>query len=153
MKKFKAVDLKLIGIVLGFIATLMILFPALNTSDSNGSYLGSQVVFGHEFISLGGFGSGEIQFSFLNLIAYLLPAIAAVLLLFSKINQLVSTIIFLVAAIMLFLVTEFTVVTVTILSNVTEVSVDWHYSIGLIIAIVLSLFGFLLGLFRITQKD
>ncbi|MCR3905558.1 MAG: hypothetical protein NUK62_00825 [Tenericutes bacterium] len=152
MRKITANEFKLSSIIIGILATLMILFPALAVGDSNTSYSGIQIAFGHEFINLGGFGSGQIEFSILNLIAYALPLIAALLLIFTKQGNLASTIIFGAAAVMFFLVPEFTVVSTTILGNVNEINIDWTYDIGLIFAASLSLIGLLIGLFRIYKK-
>ena len=152
MNKITGNHLKITSVIIGFIATLMIVFPALSTSGSNDSYTGLQVVFGHEFIDFGGFGSGEIKFSFINLIAYSLPLIAALVLLFTKANRLTSTILFGVAAVLLFLVIEFTVVTVTILGSVNVIDVEWRYAIGLIIAASLSIIGCAIGAFSVYKK-
>ncbi len=154
MKNVTTKDLKIASIVIGFVATLMIFLPALSLS-ANGSantYTGLQVVFGHEFFDLGGFGSGEIRFCLLNLIAYSLPLLAALSLMFTKAGHIVSTIMFAVAAILLFLVIEFTVVTVTIGDVVTEIDIDWNYAIGLILAAVLSILGFVVGVLSVSKK-
>lgn len=129
----------------------MILFPALNALDSDTSYTGLQVVFGHEFVNLAGFASGEITFSFMNLIAYALPVFAASLLMLSNVNRFIPTIMYGVAAVLLFLVIDFTVVTITLLGSVNTVSVEWGYAFPLIIAATLSVIGFGIGIFTIYK--
>ncbi|MFH5882075.1 MAG: hypothetical protein ACNA7U_06190 [Candidatus Izemoplasmataceae bacterium] len=153
MKKITTLDRKFAAIVLGFVAAFMIVLPALSANGSDNTYTGLQVVFGHEFINLGGFGSGAIKFSVLNFVAYALPMSAALVLLLNKGGQMVSTLLFGAAAILLFLVPTFTVVTVTVLGNVTTIDIDWAYAAGLIIAIVLSMIGFTLGLYTIYKKS
>lgn len=152
MKNLIVSEYRMVGLIVGFLATIMIFLPALGVQDSDSTYTGLQVVFGHEFLSLGGFGSGEITFSMMNLIAYTLPLIAALVLMFTKVNQLFPTILFGAAAVLLFLVPQFTVVTVSLLGTVTEVDVEWTYASGIIIAALLSIIGFAIGIFKIYKK-
>jgi hypothetical protein len=152
MKKITANGFHTSSIIIGILATLMIVFPALILKDSETSYTGLQVAFGYEFASLGPWASGEIKFNIIVLIAYLLPLVGSILLLFTKKGYLSSTVIFLVAAILLFLTPQFTVVTVTVLGNVNRVDIDWTYGIGLIIAIALSVFGVMVGMARISKQ-
>ncbi len=152
MKNLIVSEYRMVGLIVGFLATIMIFLPALGVQDSDSTYTGLQVVFGHEFLSLGGFGSGEIAFSMMNLIAYTLPLIAALVLMFTKVNQLFPTILFGAATVLLFLVPQFTVVTVSLLGTVTEVDVEWTYASGIIIAALLSIIGFAIGIFKIYKK-
>jgi len=152
MKRLGKHELNLIGIVFGVLATLMILFPAVSSGDANTGYTGIQVSFGHEFVNLGGFASGQIKFSLLNLLAYLLPLTAAVLWLFNIKNQFIPTLVLLVATVLLFLVPEFTTTTVTVLGNINPVDIQWSYDIGLLNAIVFSIMGMFYGILRIYHK-
>jgi len=152
MKKITANGFHTSSIIIGFLATLMIVFPALVLKDSETSYTGLQIAFGHEFASLGPWASGEIKFNPITLIAYLLPLVGSLLLLFTKKGYLSSTVIFLIAAILLFLTPQFTVVTVTVLGNANEIDVNWTYGIGLIIAASLSVFGVMVGMARISKQ-
>jgi hypothetical protein len=153
MKKIRDNDLRLVSIVIGIIASLMIIFPALIVKDTNTTYTGLQVVFGYRVIDLGIIGSGEIKFSFLNLLAYSLPLIAAIVLLVSKNDKKIATIIFAVAVIMLILVPVSTIVHMNVLGNVSVIDVDWGYRLGLNIAALLALIGLGLGLVRLIKKD
>lgn len=152
MKKIKDNDFKFASIIIGIIATIMIFFPALVVKDSNTTYTGLQIVFGHQFIDLGVIGSGEIKFSFLNLIAYALPLTAALILILVKESKKIAAIIFAAAVIMLLLVPLFTIVHMTILGNVSIVDVDWRYDLGLTIASLLALAGFGISIFRLIKK-
>lgn len=129
------------GIVIGFLASLMIFFPALLLKNSDAFLTGIQVIFGHDHLRLEGILNGHIGFSFANFLAYLFPLAASVSLLFTRRGFLCSSILFAIGTILLLSVPRFTVVTYTILGSVTEASIDWHLGIGLIIAITLSLFG------------
>jgi len=153
MKKIKDNDFRIVSIVIGIIASLMIIFPALVVKDTNTAYSGLQVVFGYRVIDLGIIGSGEIKFSILNLLAYSLPLIAAFVLFINKKDKKIATVIFAVAVIMLILVPVSTIVHMTILGNVNVVDVDWGYSLGLSIAALLSLVGLGLGLVRLIKRD
>lgn len=139
-------------VVLGFIATLMIFLPALILKDSDTSYTGLQIAFGHEFANLGPWASGEIKFNPIVLIAYLLPLVGSLLIMFTKKGYLSATVLFFIAAVLLFLTPQFTVVTVTVLGNANEVDVDWTYGIGLIIAASLSILGVMVGMVRISKQ-
>ncbi len=152
MNKISSRELRVVAIVLGFLASFMILFPALSAGNGDSTYTGLQVTFGHEFINLGGFGSGQIAFSILNLIAFTLPLVGALLLLFTFNGHVTSIFLFGAATVLLFLVPEFTVVSVTVLGNTNQIDIDWTYSVGLIFAISFSMIGLLIGLFRVIKK-
>lgn len=152
MKRIKDSELRLVSIVIGFIASLMIIFPALIVKDTNQTYTGLQIVFGKQFIDLGIIGSGEIIFSLLNLIAYSLPLVAALVLIVSKKDKTIAPVIFAIAVVMLVLVPISTVVHMTILGSVNVIDVAWGYSLGLIIALILSIIALSLGLVRLLRK-
>jgi len=149
----KTKELRFISIILGIAATLMIFLPALSTGDSDTSYTGLQIALGHEFANLGEFASGEIVFSIFALLAYILPLTAALLLLFRENSHLIATILFGIAMFLLLFIPEFTVVTVTLLGTVTEISIDWTFAIGLFGAIILSGVGLCVGLYTLYKKN
>ncbi len=143
---------KAIAILLAVLATMMMLMPALIAIESESEFTGIQIVFGYEFMSLGSLASGTIVFSLLNMLAYTLPLFAIAALLVSQHGFILSSAIFLMATVMLLSIPDFTVVTVTILDNVNEVTVDWAYGYGLIIAIIAACSGFLISLIVILNK-
>jgi len=153
MKKIKDIHLSLVSVAIGIFTTLMIFFPALVVKDTENVYSGIEVVFGHQFINLGGLGSGEIKFSILNLLAYSLPLIGAITVLLIKKNKKISTIIFTIAIFLLLLVPVFTIVHVTILDNINVIDVDWGYSLGLLVAVLLSLINVGIGLVRLIKRN
>lgn len=140
-------NIRLVGIILGIVASLMVVFPAVVTKNSENVYSGLQVAFGYEFTNLGNIASGQIEFSILNCIAFALPVIGALFLLLSKHGHIISAIIFGAAAIMFFFVPDFTVVSVTVLNTVNEVAVEWNYGYGLIIAGIVSILAALISIF------
>ncbi|MDO9629824.1 MAG: hypothetical protein Q7I99_07965 [Acholeplasmataceae bacterium] len=153
MRKITSNGFRVSSVVLGFLATLMVVLPALIVKDSDISYTGLQIAFGHEFASFGPWASGEIKFNFIVLIAYLLPLVGSLLIMFTKKGYLSSTVLFLVAAILLFLTPQFTVVTVTVLGNQNTIDVDWTYGIGLILAASFSILGVMVGMARISKQE
>jgi hypothetical protein len=151
MRKVTPFRFKLVGIVIGIVATLMALFPALTYEGA--TYTGVQVAYGHEFFNLGIFGSGQIEFSVLNIVAYLLPIVGSIFLIYSKKGYLISAIIFGAASVMLFFVRDFTIVTFTVGNIANEFTINWTYGIGLIVAGILSTLGALNGIFGIFVKE
>jgi len=152
MKMRNTNNFRFISVIIGILASLMIILPVLVLKDSETSYTGLQVAFGYEFTNLGSWLSGEIAFNPMVLLAFVLPLAGSLTLTFSKRGYLISTIVFAVAAIIIFLIPEFTKVTVTVLGNVNEIDVEWTYGLGLILAASLSILGTLLGLFKLSKN-
>lgn len=128
----------------------MILYTALVLKDSETSFTGLEVAFGKEFANLGPWASGEIAFNPIVLLAYTLPLVGGLMPMFIKKGYTFSTIIFIISGILIYLIPQFTTVTVTILGNVNEIDAEWTYGIGLILAVVLSLLGAMIGLFKLS---
>ena len=152
MKKLQKVDFKLTSVVIGIIASLMIFLPVLVLKDSETSFTGIQVAFGHEFASLGSWASGEIIFNPIVLLAFVLPITGSLILMLTKKDYLLSTLMFFIGAILIFMIPQFTTTTVTILGNVTDIDVEWTYGLGLILAGSLSILGTLLGLIKLNKS-
>lgn len=152
MKKIKSVDFKLINFIIGIVAVLMIFMPVLIFRDSETSYTGLEIAFGKEFVNLGGLGSGQIAFNPLVLLAFLLPLAGAIIPLFYSKGFMLSVVLYAIAAVLIFMIPQFTVVTVTILGNTNEIDVEWTYGIGLIIAAVLSILGLSLSTLEVYKR-
>jgi hypothetical protein len=152
MKKIQKQDFKVVSVVIGILASVMIFLPALILKDSETSFTGFEVAFGHEFANLGTWASGEIAFNPLVALAYVLPLAGAIILMLTRKDYLLSTIMFIVAAILTFMIPQFTTTTVTLLGNVNEVDVEWTYGIGLILSGALSIMGALLGLVKLNKN-
>jgi hypothetical protein len=152
MKKLNNESFKFLSLAIGILATIMILLPVLVFRDSETSFTGLEVAFGTEFANLGSWVSGEIQFNPIVLLAFMLPIASSLIILFVKKGYLISAILFIVAAALIFMIPEFTTVTVTILGNVNEINVEWNYGIGLIIAGILSILGSILSVVKAYMK-
>ncbi len=144
---------QLANLFLGLAAFVMIFLPALIFKESETSFTGAEISFGKQFSSLGSLASGEIAFNPIVLLAFSLTLVGAVIPLFIPQGYMVSTIAFIVSAILLIMMPEFTTVTVTILGNVNEVDVEWTYGVGLILAAIFSILGALLGVFKLAKHD
>jgi len=153
MKKTHVYDVRILSVIVGIIAAAMILLPVLVLKDTETSFTGLQVALGHEFTSLGSWASGEIAFNPIVLLAFVLPLAASMMLMFSNSGYLLSTIMFAAAAILIFLIPDFTKVTITVLDNVNEIDVEWTYGLGLVLGASLSILATLLGLFKLSRSN
>ena len=152
MKKIQNQDFRILSVILGIIASFMIVLPVLILKDSETSFTGLELAFGHEFVNLGTWASGEIAFNPLVLLAFVLPLAGSLVLMLMNKGYLLSTILFIAAAFLIFMIPQFTTVTVTVLGNVNEIDVEWTYGLGLIIAASLSILGALLGLIKLSKS-
>lgn len=153
MKQSQTNRFQLANLFIGLAAFVMIFLPALIFKESETSFTGLEISFGKQFSSLGSLASGEVAFNPIVLLAFGLTLVGALIPLFIPQGYIVSTIAFIAAAILLFLMPEFTTVTVTILGNANEVDVEWTYGIGLILAASFSIIGALLGVFKLAKHD
>lgn len=149
----RAYSLRIVNLFIGLAAFVMIFLPVLIFKESETAFTGLEISFGKQFSSLGSLASGEIAFNPIVLISFSLLLVAAVAPLIFPKGFIVSAVAYIVAAILLIMMPEFTVVTVTILGNVNEVDVEWTYGFGLILSAAFSIAGALLALFRIIKKD
>lgn len=146
-------DLKIINAIVGILAALMIMFTVLIFKDSDSSFTGLEIAFGKEFANLGSWASGEIAFNPLVLLAFVLPLAGGLIPIYHKKGYLISTFVFVVSVILIFLIPQFTTVTVTVLGNVNEIDVEWTYGIGLILAAGLSILGAMIGLLKLSNQS
>jgi len=135
--------------ILGVAATLMLFLPGLVNGDTDSVYTGSQVVFGTQIYE-GALGTTQIEPSVMGIIAYLLPAVAGLLALIikDKTAAVLSGVMFIAAAVMLFLISTSTVTTVTFLGSTNTYDTTWTMSGGLISAAVISIFGGIVSLYK-----
>lgn len=146
-------NFKFLNLIIGIGAVVVMFLPVLILKDSDTSYTGLEVAFGKEFASLGSWASGQIAFNPLVLLAFLLPLIAGLIPMFAKNGFLFSMIIYVIGAVFIFMIPDFTTVTVTVLGNVNEINVEWTYGIGLILAASFSIFGALFSLFSAFRRN
>jgi len=139
-------------LTLGLVATLMIFLPALSYSDSDTSFTGFQAVFGTEFFDLGAFGSGEITFSILGIIAFLAPLSASLIAVFFKKGMLMASLLFALSAVLLFTLPAYTTTTISVFGTVTEIDISFAMAYGLIIAAVLAIIGAVFTMSTVLYK-
>lgn len=142
MKIFKKDTLTTIVLITGIIATFTIFLPTMAFPNGSSTiFSGTEIVFGAEFVNFGSWASGNVHFSFLGVVAYLLPLAASIIVIFMKKGYLIAILLFTVSAVLLFLLPDYTKTTVTLLGNETEIDIDWVISYGLIIARSLTVLG------------
>ncbi len=152
MQNTKENMVSFLALFIGFVVTAMLLLPVLSVADSDTSFLGYEVVFGTEFANVSTFASGEIVFSFLALVAFLSPLAAGIVAAFTKQSMLISSILFALGAVLLFMLPIYTTATMTVFDTVTEIDIDWTYSFGLVIAAVLATLGSVISLSMVVYK-
>ena len=116
IKKTLPLALSAAAIILGIVAIIMLFLPAVAIKDTDKTYTGLQIVFGHSE-KLGGSIQIEIfKFSFMNLLTYILVlagvifSILGALGKLSKIASFVAAAAFIVAGVFFFLVPSLTIV-------------------------------------------
>ena len=136
-----------IALLLGLVALLMMLFPVLSVGDSDTTYTGLQIITGVSVVDAGSFAGAKLPFNFLALIAFLLPILAGIVWIFMPKGYILSAILFLVAAVLFFMLPQFTYLEVTVLGSVTRPDVDWVLQSAGIVAASASILGVLVSLF------
>lgn len=153
MNSLKFGRIRYVGAIIGIMTALLIFLPVLS-GGADQSYTGIQIVFGYDLIDFGDLISAEITFSVFNLFAFLLPLIGALSLIFIKESQLLASFIFILSAVIFFFVPNFTTVTQTLMGVTSNVTIDWSFEIGLVIAIILSLIAAMISILgMITERD
>lgn len=149
MVKLNSHLFKLLIFAVGILSLVVAFLPALAYANSDIVYNGFELSLGTTFIDLGIFGSGEIAPNILVSLAYLFPISAGLLGIFLKRGAIISIFLFLVSAVLLFLVPELTITKI----NNTSIDVDWTMAYGLYISIGLSIFGIFLSIFVLSSDS
>jgi hypothetical protein len=138
------------GLILlaGMLVFVMLFFPALAHADSDSVFKGYELAFGTTFIDLGSFASGQIEPNMLIGLAYLLPLVAGLLAVVIRKMAFLSGLLFVGATVLLFLIPEMTIATVTVLGNTTEIDVSWVMSFGLYLAAAFAIMGAFLCIYQ-----
>jgi len=138
--------------ILGVAATLMLFLPGLVNADTDAVYTGSQVVFGTQITDFGVLGTVQIEPNVMGIIAYILPAVAGLmaLLIKNKMVAAISAVMFIAAAVMLFLIPTSAVTTVTLLGSTNAYDTTWSMSGGLIASAVISIFAAVVSLYKVS---
>lgn len=150
-KQFKSY-IPFLPLVLGIIATAMIFLPALKYSEMDTTYTGLQVVTGVSVLNLGILGEGHLPFNILALLAFTLPLAAGIVGLTVKKSFYISTVLFVIAAFLLFVLPQYTNISYTVLGGETaQLEVEWVMQAGLIIAGSLSIIGAVVSLLGFSK--
>lgn len=152
MKKSTNNLLSFILIVIGIAVVFMIFLPTLSFPDSDSAFLGYELAFGTEFVNLGSFASGQINWSILAILAFLSPLIASLVTMYFKKIKAVSIALFTVGVVLLITLPIYTQASITILGTITDIDVEWGISYGLIIAVVFAMSGLLLSIYMFINK-
>lgn len=144
--------LRLLATAFAIAATMTIFLPSLGTSDR--IFSGLEVTFGVEIADFLGIASGSLVFSIIAFLAYFLPLIAALLLLFAntKFASLISTVVLIASFVLLIIMTNYIGVEVSIFGNNSIQSIAWDMQWGLIAALFLVGISALISLFT-TYKE
>jgi hypothetical protein len=145
MKRINKEILSTVIIVIGILSAVTIFLPSMAFPDSDTSFSGIEIVFGTEFANFGAWASGNIHFSFLGVLAYLLPIGALIAAILLKNGYLISVLVFGVSAVLLFLLPDFTKTTITLINSTSEIDVDWVISYGLVLARLLAVIGVIIS--------
>lgn len=132
--KQKSGLLALIALIAGVWAAIMVFFPALGYENSDTVYTGIHVLTSYEIANIGSIASGNLVFNFLAVLAYGLPLIAGLLVMFARKAGFVAAVLFVVGAILLFILPSYIDVRATALGVSTTFEVDWVMQYGLIVA-------------------
>lgn len=161
MAKRKAND-KMINFVifcLGVLATLTIFLAALYKGDGDNKiyYTGLDVAFGKTGLDLGVLGKGYLPFSILGTLAYVLPVVGGVLMLLAgkkdMLFKFIALVCFLGAAVLFFLLPEFTkyVTESQILGTSSTSNFGGSLAYGVIIGAALSILGCLASAYKLVK--
>lgn len=146
MKKRVGKVFPFIALLLGVIAFVMVFLPVLKFPNNDTTYTGIQVVTGLSIVDAGFLGDAAMPFNILALLAFLLPIISGIIGVTMRKGYVVSVILFTVAAVLLFVLPQYTYINVTILGNVTKPEIDWVLLAAPIIAGSASILGVLVSL-------
>lgn len=150
-KQFKSF-IAFLPLLLGIIATAMIFLPALKYSETDTSYTGLQVITGVSVLNLGILGEGHLPFNILALLAFALPLAAGIVGLTGKKSFYISTVLFVIAAVLLFLLPQYTNISYTLLGgDPAQLEVEWVMQTGLIVAGSLSIVGAVVSLLGFSK--
>ena len=142
----------LIALLLSIASLIMLFLPAIKVIDTDTAYTGLQVVFGYEEVTkvLGSTITTPIlDFSFMNLLTYILVIAGAVLLIVNilgkgnSLTDLISIVVLIVAGILFFLTVNFTMPHLDELTSkittIEEVRENYELGIGAILGGIFSI--------------
>lgn len=154
MKKTQVRTLSLILFLIGVAVVALAFLPALKYGDNETTYTGFQIITGLTVFNIAPVADGKLPFSILALFAFLLPILAWALGGAMGKGFVLSLLLFAAAAVLLFLLPQYTRVIVTsFIGGPTEWDPNWVLQIGPIIAGGLSVLGAVVSLLGFRQTS
>ncbi|HHX78267.1 MAG TPA: hypothetical protein GX695_00745 [Acholeplasmataceae bacterium] len=141
-----------VALLLGIIAFVMVFLPALKYPSNDTTYTGLQVVTGLSIVDAGFIGDAKMPFNILALLAFLLPISAGLIGVLTPRGFIVSLVLFIAAAVLFFVLPQYTHINVTLLGTVTKTEIDWTLLAAPIIAGSASILGVLVSLMGFMKK-
>lgn len=141
---------------MSILATLTIFLPALRYDDL--VYTGIDISFGKEIANfspfdLGTIASARLDASTYAIAAYFSPLIAGIITLIFKTGNVFSLAMYVLAAVLFFMLSDNIDIIVSVAGNETVESVDWHMAYGVVIGGLLSIFAALGEMLHITMTE
>ncbi|CCV64528.1 hypothetical protein BN85409510 [Alteracholeplasma palmae J233] len=119
--------IKFFVVILGVLAVLSIFLGAIATKDSDTVFTGLEATFGANIGKLGGLAELKLEFNFLALAAYFLPALGVIFIMVSgkRLGYLVSAVVFIGSAILLVTMPQYISVKLDTIIGGNESVIDW----------------------------
>jgi len=142
--------------ILSILATLTIFLPALRYDDL--VYSGVDISFGKQIANfnpfdLGSIASARLDVSTYAIAAYFSPLVAGIITLVFKTGNVFSLAMYVLAAVLFFMLSDNIDIIVTIAGNETVESVDWNMSYGVVIGGLLSIVAALGEMLHISMTE
>lgn len=137
---------------LGALTAFMIFLPALVLRYTTQAYSGIQVAFGTDIETLGLFSNGALQLNIFIVLAYILPLIAGLLMLFFHHGEKVASVLFFIGLILLLTIPDRANIFIATEGVTIGYPVAWQFSYGLSLAIFFTVTGFGISLYETIQN-
>ena len=147
MKSSQTRYISFITLLIGLLATSMIFMPAIKFENYDTVYSGIEATFGVEIMNIG-IASGQLNFSFWSFVAYGLPILAGLLAFSIKQGSFVSSLLFLISAVLLFTLPEYINSSATFLGGTQDLEINCVMQYGLLISGSLSVLGTIVSLLQ-----
>ncbi len=141
---------------LSILATLTIFLPALRMDDL--VFTGLDIAFGTDIADFDPFGLGSIasarlEMSTYAMAAYFSPLIAGIVTLIFRTGNVFSLAMYVLAAVLFFMLADNIDVTVTVAGSESSEAVDWHMTYGVVVGGLLSIFAALGEMLHISMSE
>ncbi len=147
---------KYISLFTGFLVMISIMLPILRYDET--AYLGYEVIAGTEILTINPFNLGIVArawlpFSWLAMIAFILPFISGLFVLLDKKYVLIGIILSVISLFLMILLPDQVDILYSIGNSNYSQSVNWEMGFGLIIAILYVFIGLLSQFYVFTVYD